>query len=1205
MTQPNASEPLTQLKPIEPLTQAKPQNALDLPNPSESPIPLTQPISPNDAIDQSHSSGILESPSAFDTTEKGLLITFAGINGKPARILIDPGAEISHLSDSFCSRHGIPTQHTFHEAEMANGNSQKMQEVQHPVSINLKSYTESLSFAVSTLARYDAILGKQWCASHMAHIDCATNEIYFQYKNRMYYLIANEPKNSSFVSVNAISNDHIKKHPIYAVILRPCAQETTSDLPEPPSDMEKLLSEFSDVFPEKLPPGLPPKRGQDFRIELKPDSAPQKKGLYRLSDLELAELRKQLDELLESGFIRPSKSPWGAPVLFVSKKDGQLRMCVDYRALNRMTIKNGYPLPRIDDIFDQLRGAKYFSKIDLRSGYHQVRMDDDSIQRTAFRTRYGLFEFLVLPFGLTNAPASFMNLMNDVFREHLDKFIMVYLDDILIYSRTWNEHLEHTRMALQLLRSHKLYGKLSKCSFGAKSVEYLGHILKSNGIAMDPHKVSAITDWPQPRNKKDVQSFLGLVNYYRRFIRGCSGIAKPLTLLTGKVEFQWTEPQENAFHELKQAISQAPVLRTFEPDDPVTVTTDASSYALGAVLEQTDDLGTRPVAFTSRTLNSSEQNYSPHERELLAIVDTLRTWRPYLHGRKFVVHTDHYPLRYLETQDSLSEKQVRWLETLTNFDFQIIPISGKSNFVADALSRQPQDAEPAVAYKQSLLQQVVSCTTEPKSQANHISKISFEPSAYEGIVSEYTNDEEFRAQYDNPQTPFQKEMELLYYHGKLCVPKGSFRELMLHDYHSSPQAGHLGITKTVKRITPHYYWKNIRTTVQDYVRSCQECQRTKASNQKPFGLLRPLEPPTTKWTHITMDFVTPLPTTKNGAVGILVVVDRLSKMLRIIPTPPNLTAPITAKLFKDHIYRHHGLPSVIISDRDSIFMSLFWKSLFSMFGTKLTPSSAYHPQTDGQSEIANRKIEEMIRCFVNFSKDNWDEHLVDFEVAYNSSVHATTSFSPFYLTYGNQPRVIPIETMHSPNPAASDFLSNIQSAMQSAQNAIRKANSYTAAYANRRRSPSNFKVGDQVWLSTKNLALEEGSGNRKLNPKYCGPFRITQCINPVTYRLDLSRPMLLRRIHNAFHASLLKKFHEDTFNRTMPPPPPLQFADGHDEYEVEQILNHRKKNRRIQYLVKWKGYESHENTWHSASDLSNATELLNSYRRDASLSRGE
>ena len=534
---------------------------------------------------------------------------------------------------------------------------------------------------------------------------------------------------------------------------------------------------------------------------------------------------------------------------------------------------------------------------------------------------------------------------------------------------------------------------------------------------------------------------------------------------------------------------------------------------------------------------------------------------------------------------------------MVNFDFKIIPISGKSNTVSDALSRQPQDIESPDLRNKSLLGEVISKTSTEIQNIALSSYPKFDESTIEELVQEYQRDETLKSQYEDPKQPYKRQGKLLLRHGKICIPEGKFRVKLLHDYHCTPNTGRLGTTKTINRITPKYCWKNLRADVLRYVRSC-ECQRAKASNQKPAGILHPLEPPETKWTHITMDFITPLPKSKNGNTGVLNIIDRLSKMLRVIPIKPNIDAPSTALLFKDNVYRHHGLPKKIICDRDPIFMSKFWNALFSLLGTKIAPSSAYHPQTDGQSEILNRKLEEMIRSFVSFDKKDWDKYLVDFEVAYNSSVNATTTFTPFFLNYGIHPKTVPLDLLTSENPAASKFILNMQEAVKEARKQIEEANMKAAEYVNKGRRPSSFKAGDKVWLSTKNLSLEDGSGSRKLNPKYCGPFEIIEDINGVTYRLALSQPMIDRGIHNAFHASLLKPFYEDEFEREMNPPEPLEFKDGHIEYEIEKILQHRKRRGKTQFLVKWKGYADHENSWLSESELGNAQETLVKYKRD-------
>lgn len=350
---------------------------------------------------------------------------------------------------------------------------------------------------------------------------------------------------------------------------------------------QRILEDFKDVFPDKLPIGLPPQRDVDHEIILFPGVKPPSRAPYRMSVKELEELKKQLDENLKHGFIRPSRSPFGSPVLFVKKKDGSMRLCVDYRALNKITVKNKYPLPLISDLLDQLQGAKIFSKIDLRSGYHQIRIAENDISKTAFRTRYGHFEFLVLPFGLTNAPATFMHLIQKIFHSYLDRFVVVYLDDILVYSRSRDEHEEHLRTVLQVLRENKLYAKLNKCAFYRTEIEFLGHVISADGVYMEKNKMQDIKGWPQPKSVHEVRSFLGLAGFYRKFIKNFSQISSAMTdLLKKDSKFKWTERHQEAFESLKKAVSSAPVLIIPDPKLPFVVSTDASGYAIGATLSQ-------------------------------------------------------------------------------------------------------------------------------------------------------------------------------------------------------------------------------------------------------------------------------------------------------------------------------------------------------------------------------------------------------------------------------------------------------------------------------------------------------------------------------------------------------------------------------------------------------------------------------------------
>ncbi|XP_025825129.1 uncharacterized protein LOC112900483, partial [Panicum hallii] len=418
---------------------------------------------------------------------------------------------------------------------------------------------------------------------------------------------------------------------------------------ESPEDVP-VVQEFADVFPDELP-GMPPERDVEFTIDLVPGTKPIAKNAYRLAAPELAELKKQLEELQQKGFIRPAASPWGAPVLFVKKKDGSMRLCVDYRDLNAVTIKNKYPLPRIDDLFDQLKGAKFFSKIDLRSGYHQLRVRPEDIPKTAFRTRYGQYEFTVMPFGLTNAPAFFMTLMNKVFMEELDRFVVVFIDDILVYSKSAEEHGQHLKVVLGKLRKHQLYAKFSKCEFWMQRVSFLGHVLTAEGVEVDPEKVKAVSEWKQPTSVSEIRSLLGLAGYYRRFIEGFSKIARPMTeLLRKDAKFVWSEACEGSFQELKRRLTSAPVLILPDNQKSFVVYCDASRQGLGCVLMQEG----RVVAYASRQLRTHEQNYPTHDLELAAVVHSLKIWRHYLIGNKCEIYTDHKSLKYIFTQSDLN-----------------------------------------------------------------------------------------------------------------------------------------------------------------------------------------------------------------------------------------------------------------------------------------------------------------------------------------------------------------------------------------------------------------------------------------------------------------------------------------------------------------------------------------------------------------------
>lgn len=959
-----------------------------------------------------------------------------------------------------------------------------------------------------------------------------------------------------------------------------------------PPVAKSIVIEYQDVFPEELPTELPPKRNADLKIHLIPGATPPTQAPYRMSTVELAELKKQLDKLLKNGFIKPSLSPYGAPVLFVRKKTGEMRMCIDYRALNKITIKNSYGLPRISELFDQIRGARYFTTLDLNSGYHQLRVHGNDTHKTAFRTRYGLYEFTVVPFGLTGAPAAFMKFVQSLFHHLLDQSVVVFVDDILIYSKTEIEHRKHVKEVLDILRRNELYAKLPKCQLFQSEVTFLGHVLSKDGLSVESDKIKAMNEWPRPQNRKHILSFLGLCGYYRTFIENFSQIALPMTeLLKETKEWKWDEPVEKSFRQLQQAMSEAPVLASPDPTRKFIVTTDASDFAIGAALSQQFDNGERPIAFYSKKLSPAESNYPVHEKELLAVILALKEWRCFLDGQHFTVITDHKSLTYLQSQPHLSNRQARWMQFLSLFNFTIQYKPGKSNSVADALSRR-HDHEAKI------------------SEVNVVSALGTSK-LFKEIVKTQLKDRTCQQIINDPlfngnELKLRTEEGRVYKDHRLFVPPlVNLKTQILKLYHESPITGHGGSEKTTELVKRELYWPGMDREIKEYVTTCHLCQRNKPSQQLPIGLLKPLEIPSGAWETITMDFITQLPRTKSGYDSIAVVVDKLSKMTHLIPTTTTVTAPKFAVQFVKEIVRLHGVPKHIISDRDSKFTSHFWRQLMKCLGVELRLSTSFHPQTDGQTERANRTIETILRNFVNQRNNNWDEFLATAEIAINNAKQASTQFSPFYLNYGyhmklpflnhNQSHAIESSTV----PAADEMFKSIRQSTEQAIENLKKAQETQSLYANKKRRDEQFKVGEKVYLSTENLPIV--SGVSKLNPKYIGPFEVIKIINSVAVRLQLPPTM---NIVNSFHVSRLKKVNtsqlfpdRSTITRSEP-----IIVNGNDsslnEWEVESIVGKRVNHRRVEYLVKWKNCGIEENSWEPVSNLTNSTERVRQFERE-------
>ncbi|KAM3243961.1 hypothetical protein ACQJBY_055715 [Aegilops geniculata] len=875
-------------------------------------------------------------------------ITLGGVS---LLALIDSGSTHNFIAEEAAARATLPSPAAEKmRVTVANGERVPCQGAYRAVSFRIGQEEFSEDFLALPLAGYDVVLGTQWLVT-LGPITWDFRALSMQFWRR-----------GPWVSWRGLAGPD-------GPALTLCNGRDFLDA---------IIAEFEGVFAE--PSGVPPPRSRDHGITLLPGSAPVAVRPYHYPAAHKDELERQCAAMLAQGIIRASSSAFSSPVLLVRKPDGSWRFCIDYRALNAITVKNAFPIPVVDELLDELRRARFFTKLDLRSGYHQVRMRAEDIPKTAFRTHDGLYEFLVMPFGLCNAPATFQAPMNDLLRPYLRRFVLVFFDDILIFSETWADHLRHVRTVFTVLHQHRLFVKRSKCAFAVESISYLGHTISAAGVAMDPEKVQAVADWPQPRSARAVRGFLGLAGYYRKFVKEFGVVAAPLTALLRKDGFSWSPEAAGAFTALKTAVTTAPVLALPDFTRPFIVECDASTYGFGAVLLQDQ----HPVAFFSRSAAPHHRSLAAYERELIGLVLAIRHWRPYLWGRQFVVKTDHYSLKFLLDQRLATIPQHHWVGKLLGFDFTVEYKAGHTNTVADALSRRDTEETSVMAI------------SGPR--FDFIDRLRQATSTDPALV---TLREDITA--GTRQQPWSLSDGLVTFNGRLYIPPSSplLQELLtaIHD------DGHEGVLRTLHRLRRDFHAPNLRKTVQEYVRACGTCQRYKSEHLHPAGLLLPLPVPTGMWTDVGINFVEALPR-MGGKSVILTVVDRFSKYCHFVALAHPYTAESVAQVFFAEIVRLHGVPQSMVSDRDPVFTSAFWRELMRLTGTKLHMTSAFHPQSDGQTEAANKIIVMYLRCLTGDRPRQWLRWLPWAEYIYNTAYQTATQETPFKLVYGHDPPTI-------------------------------------------------------------------------------------------------------------------------------------------------------------------------------------------------------
>ncbi|CAM8899336.1 unnamed protein product [Rhodiola kirilowii] len=799
-------------------------------------------------------------------------------------------------------------------------------------------------------------------------------------------------------------------------------------------------------------------------------------------------------------------------------------------------------------------------------------MHDADVYKTAFRTHDGHYEFLVMPFGLTNAPASFQAEMNTLFKPLLRRCVLVFFDDILIYSATPADHLLHLDEVLSTLRSHSFFAKHSKCDIARESITYLGHIISREGVAVDPDKIKAIQEWPLPKTLKQLRGFLGLTGYYRRFVRHYASLAAPLTALLRKDAYIWNDTATTTFNNLCKALSSTPVLVLPDFTLPFHVHTDASGSGVGAVLAQ----GGRPVSYFSKQLSPRLQGTSAYNRELCALTLAIQKWRQYLLGHRFIVETDHQPLKTILSQTIHTPDQQHWIVKLLGYDFEVRYRPGRENKPADALSRlHDPDNTSANTCLMTL------ATSKPEYGILRALRRYYATNPVGADLLQSIKD------HPTAHPNWAIRDGLVLFNSKLCVPEDTtLRELILYEFHDTTSSGHPGARRTLARISSSFHWKGLREDVKQYVKRCAICQQVKAPNSAPHGLLVPLPIPDMIWHDISMDFITHLPPSA-GKTSILVVVDRLSKYAHFSALKPSYTATDVAQTFIRDVIKLHGFPGTIVSDRDPIFMSRFWKELFRQQGTILAHSTAYHPQSDGQTEVVNRGLEDYLRCFVSEHQRDWLQLLPWAEYCYNTSLHSSTGQTPYESVYGRPPPNLLEHIPGTSNIAAVEaHITHREQLLQALRSNLAKAQQRMRHQANLKRQNTTFKVGDFVWVRLQPYRQNtlRTRQTTKLAKRFYGPFEITDRIGPVAYRLKLPPTA---RIHNVFHASLLRRCTSDP--AATPQAFPSHLETLAPTVIPECILQSRTikvlSDWKLQWLIKWKDLPDTEASWEFADDI--------------------
>ena len=1006
-------------------------------------------------------------------------------------------------------------------------------------------------------------------------------------------------------------------------------------------NLSKTYKEYNDVFDETETNELFfHKEKLNHAIKLKKEKSSSCDFLYNLSEHELSVFKKYIDKHLKNDFISRSKSSAEASILFIKKTDESLRLCVNYRELNAIVVKNKYSISLITNILNRLRKAKVFIKLDFREVYNLLRIKKKDEWKIAFRTKYETFEYNVLSFELLNEEVSFQSYIDRTLTDFLNKFCICYLNDILIYSKNKKKHEKHVQQILKALKRHRLFAKLNKCSFSKNWVKYLNFIVTTEKIVMNFSRIETITSWSILRTIKKIQSFFEFCNFYKRFIKNYNNIARALTNATTNIKFNWTNERQINFQNFQQAFTKVSFLKHFDSEKQIKLKTDASEFEIATILTQLyENTHFHSMIFHFKKLKQFERNYVTHNQELLTIVNAFKVWKHYLKEftHKIIVFCDHNNLRFFMSLKSLIKRQTHWTEFLTDFDFIIKHKSDKRNSANASSKRSDYKSNESVTLlslfkliaitlektrkiSMNTCSDLILCemrmnNTDQASEQKHESstdeesKFRFSTNLIDELKKYTALNEEIQKIVKEDSTNFVNKKKLIFCEKNLIYVSKAVRLRVFRNFHDSVTTDHFERNKIVTSLKRWFYWSKMTNFVDEYVRTCDTCIRTKLSKHSSHEELMSLSASNRVWSNVTINFITDLSKSssyksKNVHDTIMIAVNRLIKMTHYSTCSKNMNSKQFADLMLKDVISHHEMSKRFISDRETLFTSHFWRVLSRKLKTNHRLSTSFYSQTDDQTERQNQTLKQYFRKVINFLQDDWVEHLSLTEYSYNDSYHSIIETTSFRANFEKNSISFVLHSYHEKIISLSEkkMIKSIVKLQDELIQRLFEAQDYQTMYYDKKHIKRQFKERDEIMLKRTNLKTKRST--KKFDVRMLRSFQIKRIVNLQTYKLKLFKTY---KMHSMFHVSLLKFYHRNKLTERMISSSfSMKIVIQKSEklkWEIEKILKSRKRYDKIQYLMKWKDYENtaEETSWQSIDEVENSTKLMNEFHEEHSL----